>query len=222
MKKSVVVSALWACLVLPLYAHAFTRAKPVPVDAYYVGVTAETDPKFLQPEQIDYDAVSIITYFGIMVNADSSLDFNHSQQACPPVATKTVALAHAAGKKVLISVGAAAEPDFSKNTRFEDAVSDPIRAKFITDLIGVVTSCDFDGIDVDWEPVVDADAPAYTTFTHELRAALDDLSFRSRYRMLTTAVAWEPQLFASLQDYFDQIDLMTYDLADEGEGSPLA
>ena len=208
------------CLALPAQVFAQGKKKsPVSVDAYYYGLS--TDPNALQPEQIDYSAVSMITFFGIMLNEDATLNWNHSQAACPDVASRTVSLAHAAGKKVIISVGAEGDPGVWKNSRFELAVSDEHRTLFIESLLRVVKDCDFDGIDLDWEPLLDEDAPVYTAFSHELRTALNEMAFRSRYRMLTAAVATVPQLFSQIQGDFDQIDLMTYDLAGEHEGDPL-
>jgi len=68
----------------------------------------------------------------------------------------------------------------------------------------------YDGIDFDWEPITPSSAARIKTFISELRAELDKITPRP---MLTAAAVWEPSLFARLQDKFDQINIMTYDLA---------
>lgn len=195
----------------------------VSIDAYYVGLNAEKGAKSVdpsvQPEQIDYKAFTSLIYFGIMLKPDTT--FYWPADRCPDVATRTVKLAHEAGRKVTVSVGADADPGEGQNSRFRCASSDARRASFISELLGVVATCDFDGLDIDWEPVVDADIPSYEALIHDLRRALDKVSSPSRRLSLTAAVNSEPELFAKLQGELDRIDLMTYDLADESGDSPI-
>ena len=78
----------------------------------------------------------------------------------------------------------------------------------------------YDGIDLDWEPVPTADFHQFTNLVLELRAALDLLPTR---KLLTAAVsAYSPygdapdsecKMLAALQPCFDQINIMTYDLS---------
>jgi chitinase len=73
----------------------------------------------------------------------------------------------------------------------------------------------YDGVDIDWESLSPGDVAAYTNFITALRAALDAFP---DHKLLTTAVAWSPLLFASIQSQFDQINLMSYDLAGLWQG----
>lgn len=213
---------------VPFLANNSLASKSISIDAYYSGLNAEkapngsVDPSVLQPEQIDYQAFSTLTYYGIVINADLSLYWPRSGQVCGDVAGRTVKLAHAAGRKVIVSVGADPDPGETHNSRFRTSVSDSRRAQFISGLLQIVSDCDFDGIDLDWEPLLLEDGPAYTKFIHDLRAALDLKGGSSRHMLLTAATGSESsKIFAPIQGDFDLIKLMTYDLAWEGQGAPL-
>jgi chitinase len=91
-----------------------------------------------------------------------------------------------------------------------DATSDDYRATFIANLLDFMTSYNYDGIDIDWEPLNSSEVGQYTNFVTELRSALNDLTPPG---LLTVATAQQPAWFAALQSQFDQINLMTYDLS---------
>ena len=79
-----------------------------------------------------------------------------------------------------------------------------------------MSSNNYDGLDIDWEPLAAADILQYTNFMTTLRAAIPGA-------MLTAAAPAYPQygdppdaifaVFASLQGTLDQINIMTYDLS---------
>jgi chitinase len=68
----------------------------------------------------------------------------------------------------------------------------------------------YDGVDLDWEPLEAGDAVQFTNLVNGLRVSLDAHAPRL---LLTAAAATQPGLFSGLQQQFDQINLMTYDLA---------
>jgi len=94
-------------------------------------------------------------------------------------------------------------------------LSDAVRPTFLRNLLLLVMARGYDGVDIDMEPIQDSDIPAYTSFIEELRKALNDVK---PGMALTAAVEWEPQLFASLQSQFDQINIMTYVMSGPWEG----
>jgi len=164
---------------------------------------------YLRSDQIDFGALTHVIHFSLMPNPDGSLDSSinciSSQNS-----TDIVNAAHAAGKKVLISVGCwATEADFLS------ATNNANRARFINNLINFMVSRGYDGIDVDWEPLSSSSASQYITFITELRNAIDGLSPRP---LLTAAVIWEPSVFSQLQEKFDQINIMTYEMSGAWRG----
>lgn len=159
---------------------------------------------YYPPANIDFTALSHIIHFSIIPNADGTLNTG-SQSLTPAFSTELVTRAHAANRQALICVGGA-----GSQAGFQGATSSAHQAAFIANVVGFMSTYGYDGVDIDWEPLDAADAPQYANFINSLRAALDGFSPR---RLLTVATASQPALFASLQNQFDQVNLMTYDLA---------
>lgn len=175
------------------------------VSAYYGG-WMQGDVNWtghMTADKIDYSAVTHIIHFAIQPKADGTIDFN-TLYITPANSASLMQYAKPAGKKVLISLGG----EYTENA-FLGATSDANRQKFINNLINFLVSRGYDGIDLNWEPISPTSVPQFKTFVNELKAALDKMNPRP---MLVASVAWEPALFAQLQDKFDQINIMTYDL----------
>jgi len=90
------------------------------------------------------------------------------------------------------------------------ATTEANRATFIANLVGFMTTYNYDGIDIDWEPLNTSEAGQYASFVQELRVALNAFT---PPRLLTAATAQQPAWFATLQGQFDQINLMTYGMS---------
>ena len=123
--------------------------------------------------------------------------------------------AHAAGRKVLFCVGGA-----NSELGFQGATSSANLATFIRNLTNFTGTYGYDGVDVDWEPLPASDFGQYTNLITSLRTALSGFS---QHKLLTTAAGAFPAygdppteeyaMFAALQSQFDQINVMTYDIA---------
>jgi chitinase len=158
----------------------------------------------LPASNVDFTSLSHLIHFSVVPNSNGSLDSSVNSVTAANSAD-VVTRAHAAGKKVLISVGGA-----NSQAGFQGATSAANRPIFITNLTNFMAARGYDGIDLDWEPLDAGDANQFTNLVIGLRAALNGFSSK---RLLTAAVASQPALFASLQTQFDQINLMTYDLS---------
>lgn len=97
--------------------------------------------------------------------------------------TSLVQKAHAAGVKVLVSVGGWTGSDDSS---FEPmAASSTARAAFVSNLVTFVGNYGLDGVDIDWEfPESGTEAASYALLMSEL-----DTAMHSRGKLLTAAVA---------------------------------
>ena len=113
--------------------------------------------------------------------------------------------AHAAGCKVIVGL---ASDDGLVN--FRQDISDRYRSTFVAALVNFVIQRGYDGIDLDYEPIVDSDVPNFSLFVQALRAGLDAAK---PGLLLTVAAADQPAMYAKIQNCFDQINLMTYDLS---------
>jgi chitinase len=157
---------------------------------------------------VDFAALTHVIHFSVAPVSDGSLNTTLNN-ITPARSADLVSHAHAAGKKVLFCVSG------STLGGFGGATSTANRGTFITNLVNFMSTNGYDGIDIDWEPLVTSDALQYTNFIKELRVALNGYS---PYRMLTVATAAQPAWFAMLQGQFDQINLMTYDLSGPWDG----
>ncbi len=163
---------------------------------------------------IDFTALTHIIHFSLVPNANGTLN-STDNGITNGNSVDIVSRAHAAGVKVLICVGGA-----DSEGGFQGATASANLPAFITNLTNFMASRGYDGIDIDWEPLLAADFQQYTNLVTGLRSALNVFS---EYKLLTVAAGAyssypdpptvEYPTFASLQNQFDQINIMTYDLS---------
>jgi chitinase len=172
---------------------------------YYPAYAAANMP----PSEIDFSAMTQIIHFSLFPNGDGSLNSTQNVMSYQNI-TNLVTLAHNAHVKALVCIG-------GENSYFPNAASAGSVNFFIYNLTNFMATNDYDGIDVDWEPLDDGDANVYTNFIIGLRTALNEFN---PPRLLTTAIppSADPALVATVENCFDQINLMTYDLSGPYEG----
>ncbi len=157
---------------------------------------------------IDFGALTHIIHFSVVPNSNATLDTSVNGISAANSAS-IINNAHAAGRKVLLCVGGG-----DSQAGFQGATATSTnRAAFISNLVSLMSTRGYDGLDIDWEPLDPSDANQYTNLVIGLRTALNAVIPRP---LLTAAIASPPTpaaLIASLQSQFDQINLMTYDLA---------
>lgn len=166
-------------------------------------------------EEIDWDAFTHLFYFALHAKADGSLsDIASFQNMSPDRINTIVTAAHAHQKPVIITIGGWGNYD-----GFSKAISPVIRSVFVANLVALIETWGFDGIDLDMEPIRSGDVDNYKAFVKELRTALDNLTTPIGDKpLLTAATIDQPHMFSDLQEYFDQINLMTYDYSGAWEG----
>ena len=200
---------IWAAAVLGCCLGHPARAE-LWVTAYYPG----WEQSYLTPAKIDFTALTYIIHFSVAPNSDGSLNTTLNG-ITPAYSADLVTRAHAAGRKVLFCVGGA-----DSETGFLGATASASLATFIRNLTNFTAAYGYDGVDVDWEPLPASDFNQYTNLITGLRAALNGFS---QHKLLTVAAGAYPPygdppteeyaMFAALQSQFDQINVMTYDLA---------
>lgn len=194
-RSLLVLAFVWLLLALATPMRADLR-----VTAYYPGYRQS----YLPPSSIDFSAVTHLIHFSVMPKADGTLNTS-ANGLTPSYSTDLVARAHAAGSKALICVGGG-----GSQPGFQGATTTANLTAFVSNLTNFMATYHYDGVDLDWEPLDDSDAAQFTNLVNSLRLALDRFNPRP---LLTVATASQPDLFDSLQGAFDQINLMTYDLA---------
>ncbi len=168
------------------------------VTAYYPGYRQGTMPA----SKVDFSALTHVIHFSLIPNTDGTLSTS-ANSITTANSSDLVTRAHAAGKKVLISVAGG-------GSTFTNATSTTNLSRFVTNLVSFMTGRGYDGIDIDWEPITSSQTAQYTNFITSLRTSLNAISPRP---LLTVAAATQPSLIGSLQSKFDQVNIMTYDMA---------
>ncbi len=168
----------------------------------------------LPASNIDFTALTHIIHFSVIPNADGTLNSSANGVSLAN-STDIVARAHAAGRPVLICVGGA-----GSESDFQAATSNSTLTVFVSSLTNFMASRGYDGVDLDWEPLTAADTGQFTNLVNRLRLALNAFP---QHKLLTVAAGAYPPygdpptaeytMYASLQNQFDQINIMTYDLS---------
>jgi len=179
------------------------------VDLYYTGWRANRLP----PEALDLSGVTHVIHFAWLpwvVEGGTDVIIDDTTNGVDAAAAAAlVQVVHAAGKKVLISVGGAGKG----STYFAAAMADANRAAFIDALIAKTVERGYDGIDIDWEPGWDQTQqgiPAFQIFSRDLRTAIGNVA---PHLLLTTAgLGASSKVFGAIASVYDQINIMTYDL----------
>ena len=177
---------------------------PPPPPLWVMGYLTSYGQSHMPMSEVDYSAVTHIAHFSLFPNADGTLKPN---VALVGQSDSLIAAAHAAGVRVLITIGGTN----SAGQGLQSAITDAHRGALIDNIMGVVTSHGYDGVDLDMEPVADADASNYAATAKALRTRLDAV----HPGMLLTAAAPTSRsaFFAPVAKSFDRINVMTYDMS---------
>jgi hypothetical protein len=173
------------------------------ISAYYCGFRL----KWCTPSEIDYSAVTHLIHFSLGPNSNGTLDAYVNGiwgfDAAHDAATRDlISRAHAVGRKVLICIGG-----WNTESSWVGATNSTNRTKFIGNIIAFVQDHGYDGVDVDWEQLTNTSA-----FNAFIPALYQALKAANPNYLLTIACTGEAAV-AQNQQYFDQINLMTYDMS---------
>lgn len=221
MARRPVVRWLAACAAIAAallgWAHPARAAEPRRpwVSGCYTGWNEDLYP----PEKVDASALTHLMVFAVQARPDGSLDrgfFHQDAAAGLRMARTLVKRAHQGGAKALVVIGGSGFHD-----AFTAALQSPEKRKrLVTELLALVDELGFDGIDVDFEPVLRPDRPGLLAFVQELRAARPAL-------VLTFPINWvnvnklaedTDPWFAVLAKSLDQVNIMSYEMAFNAEG----
>ncbi len=213
-KKNSAVRRFITCLtiacIFPVVAHA---------DLWRTGYYPGWEQSYMPASKIDFTALTHVIHFSVVPNANGTLN-SSANSVTVANSSDIVSKAHAAGVKVIICVGGS-----ESQTAFQAATTPAILPTFISNITNFVATRGYDGVDLDWEPFPSTDAQQYTNLVIGLRTALNGLA---QPKLVTAAVGAYPpygdsataayKMFASIQNQFDQINIMTYDLSGPYDG----
>lgn len=174
----------------------------------------------IRTNDIDWEAITHLTYFSLPIAENGtpafSLDPVFRNNLNTDRIRAIVPAAHQNDTKILISVGGGTNYE-----GFSGAI-DSSRTQFIQTITNMITEFDFDGVSLNMTPIEPRDFLHYKTFVRQLSAVFDTLKTSQNNRPLLTAGATKSQgisaLFEDLQHHFDQINILTYDMAQPWRG----
>jgi len=175
---------------------------------YYVGY----QNGYLKPHDVDYELMTHIVVGGVGVNADGTLDehWHLNPEDGREMALDVARRADREGVKKLIWLGGPNEED-----KFYSASSDRYRDDFVENIVKLVNEIDYDGVDIDWEPIRPRDEERILALVRELRQADPDL-------LITVPVNWVPttiftskdlSVYKDMAEYVDRLFVMSYSMA---------
>ncbi|RMH30546.1 MAG: glycoside hydrolase family 18 protein [Candidatus Hydrogenedentota bacterium] len=164
-------------------------------------------PCGLEPAQIRYENFTHLCHAFVTATPDGKLKTDGNLPS-----RELTSRAHAAGVKVLLSVGGADSGKYMGPI----ATSETLRTQFARALVGMVREYGYDGIDLDWEfPTNPTEKEAFTQLARELRELLG-LSSQGT-NLLTSAQVGVPDVvqnvdMQALRGVMDWVAIMTYDM----------
>jgi chitinase len=176
-----------------------------PTGAWSMGYYASWQPSQYPVSEIEWSGLTHIAVAFYVPAADGSLSL---LGADPQLVHDLVVAAHVHGVKAIASIGGA-----NSGPSFEQATSSGTVGTFVTNLVQIVTTSAYDGIDIDWEPITTPDEPVVVDLANRLRAARPGV-------IMTAAVGYiNPNAPADLSGYpaiaavYDQLNIMSYGMA---------
>ncbi|MEX2346733.1 MAG: glycoside hydrolase family 18 protein [Balneolaceae bacterium] len=175
----------------------------------------------LTTRDINWDAFTHLFYFSLGIGKDgrprSSLDPEKRNNLNTDRLRDIVPAAHRNQKKILFSVGGSGSYE-----GFSSAIKPENRSRFIGTIVEFITVYGFDGVDLDMEPIYRKDHKNYRDFVFLLHREFSGMRTKNGDRPLITIAALKgtsvSELYAGIQQYVDQINIMTYDMAQAWEG----
>jgi GH18 family chitinase len=177
------------------------------VSGYYVGYQRSLYP----PEEVDFSLMSHIIVGRILPTSTGGVltHFDINDVEGPAMARTLSTRAHQAGKKAILMLGGA-----GTHAQFVGAASSSYRSTFVTNLLATMDDLGYDGIDVDWEPIEEADKAPLLALLKELRARRPGMLITIPVGTVNnnfpgTYDAWYAQAAAVV----DQMNVMSYSMS---------
>lgn len=185
--------------------------RPLWVTGYYLGNQHPLYP----PARVDYSALTHVVVGPVAPYSDGTLDdsFAIDPSYGPSVAQEVAARAHAAGRRALLMVGG---PGLTAGLR--SAASSARRATLVANLVALQDRLGFDGFDLYWSPLAEPDLPDLLALAAALRAAAPGVTLTVPLAWVDSSSGGAASWHGPLADAFDQVNVMTYGMADGWPG----
>lgn len=186
-----------------------TDAVVTPSERWVMGYYAGYESLAYPVSEIDWSSLTHLAVAFYLPRTDGSLDDALSTDDGPALARALSDAGHAHGRKVVASIGGSNAHD-----QWVAAAAPGTLSSLVANLLGIVNEYDYDGLDLDWEPVQAGDGALIQNLVRALRAALPVgtvLTMPVNY--VNVNVPDDLSLYGQLAGDLDQLNIMSYFMA---------
>jgi chitinase len=164
--------------------------------------------------EIDWSGLTHLAVAFYLPDSQGNIDESLSRgNAGPTLGHSLVTAAHAAGKKILASLGGS-----NSQALWQGSTSAANRATFEANLKNLVQSYGFDGVDLDWEPFAAGDHAALSALVSDLRTQLPGALITMPVGCENNNSPDDLSFFGTLSASVDRLNLMSYGLSGAWQG----
>jgi chitinase len=178
--------------------------------AWSMGYYASWQPTMYPVSEIEWSGLTHVAMAFYMPQADGSLSLLGGN---PALATELVNAAHAHGVKAVASIGGA-----DSQPNFQQATASGMMAAFVTNLVGLLNTGGYDGIDIDWEPMDVADEPFVIDIANRVRQANSGALMTIPIGCINVNLGADLSGFSAIAAVYDQLNLMSYGMSGAWQG----
>ena len=180
------------------------------VSAWSMGYYASWAPDQYPISEIEWSGLTHIAMAFYLPNQDGSMTLAGGSAK---LATDLIAAAHAHGVKAIASIGGA-----DSQTGFKQATASGAVATFAANLVSLLTTTGYDGIDIDWEPMDKADEPAVIDIANRIRKTKAGTLMTIPIGAINVNLGADLSGFAAIAAVYDQLNIMSYGQAGAWSG----
>jgi chitinase len=178
--------------------------------AWSMGYYASWAPDQYPIPEIEWSGLTHIAMAFYLPNQDGSMTLAGGN---PQLAINLIAAAHANGVKAIASIGGA-----DSQSGFQAATASGSVATFAANLVSLVTSTGYDGIDIDWEPMDKTDEPAVIDIANRIRKAKPGALLTIPVGAINVNLGADLSGFLAIAAAYDQLNIMSYGQAGAWSG----
>jgi chitinase len=175
-----------------------------------MGYYASWAPEQYPISEIEWSGLTHIAMAFYLPQANGSLNLAGGDAK---LAADLIAAAHENGVKAIASIGGS-----DTQTGFQKATASGTVATFANNLIALVTTTGYDGIDIDWEPMAKADEPAIIDIANRIRKAAPSAILTIPIGEINVNMGADLSGFAAIAAAYDQLNIMSYGQAGTWSG----
>ncbi len=178
--------------------------------AWSMGYYASWDSDQYPISEIEWSGLTHIAMAFYLPKQDGSMTLAGGN---PQLATNLIASAHANGVKAIASIGGS-----DSQSGFQAATASGSVATFAANLVSLLTSTGYDGIDIDWEPMDKTDEPAVIDIANRIRKARPGALMTIPIGAINVNLGADLSGFPAIAAAYDQLNIMSYGQAGAWSG----